>query len=218
MPEAFEIWALSQLINQAKCNDIVKTYPVGKELYIWYSNGSAEIWSFGLTGQVFLNEMGNLEKLGKGWINGKKQKYSGTLQEMFNKQKQSILFISFENLANTIHNISTMKKMLGPTLIEQHDNLLGIGVAWGSEICHQAKLNPAKRCCDQDLSLLIDTIIDIRNKVITLYASFINNSTTDATAHANAINNWFYNLYAIRSMKVYKQGTKIEVNKRNWWI
>jgi hypothetical protein len=69
------------------------------------------------------------------------------------------------------------------------------------------------RACDQTLSKLADSMIEIRENIKKVY-----NEQVDESTCREFINEWFDNLYEIRVMSVYKKGSKIEVLGRSWWV
>jgi hypothetical protein len=69
---------------------------------------------------------------------------------------------------------------------------------------------PAK---DQELSKLADSIISTRDYILPIYTKFVSEQPT-----TEFVNGWFDNLYAIRNMKVYKNGVPIETGGRRWWV
>ena len=69
------------------------------------------------------------------------------------------------------------------------------------------------RACDQDLNKLVESIIEIREKIKKIYSEQI-----DEFNCKEFINNWFENLYRVRDMKIYKKGTQVKVLGRTWWI
>jgi len=102
-----------------------------------------------------------------------------------------------------------LKRTLGALLLDQ-SQISGIGVAWGSEILCKAGLRPDIKACSQDLSNLVDTLLDVKNSVQQLYKAELE-KTCDIQGFINA---WFNNLYAVRQMHVYKTGTPITVSGR----
>ena len=89
----------------------------------------------------------------------------------------------------------------------------GIGVAWGSEILFKTGLNPDMRCCDQNLHKLVESMIEIREKIKKKYSEQINEDNCK-----EFVNKWFDNLYEVREMDIYKKGSKLKVLGRIWWV
>lgn len=207
MPEGPEVWILSITINKLYLNN--NTYSIGKHLLIKDLN---EDWSFGLNGKVSISKsistsiQHKLIKIGTGWINGdiKAIKPIKPINDWMQATK--------EELQEEINKwINSRKKLAG--LILDGNKISGIGVAWGSEILYDAKLNPDIKACDQNLNKLVDSMIKIREQIKEIYIEYIN-----LIDPKDVINNWFENLYKTRKMNIYKKGTKLEVLGRTWWI
>ena len=106
-------------------------------------------------------------------------------------------------------------------VILDQSKICGIGVAWGSEILYNAKLNPDLKACEQSLDKLVDSMIEIRTQIQNTYIGFYLYNHYDYDNKDNLkelINDWFENLYKIRKMNIYKKGTKIQISGRSWWI
>jgi formamidopyrimidine-DNA glycosylase len=211
MPEGPEIWILSETIN--KFYHYEKTRAYGKHLFIFKKTEekSGENWSFGLTGKVQVLDNGDLIKMRSGWICGDQvacQNYDEEIQKLGTDWLTS----SEANLSKEIDTWVSSKKKLAGLMLDQ-SKISGIGVAWGSEILFKSGLRPDVRACDQDLSKLVHSMIEIREKIKQIYSEQVDESNC-----RDFINKWFENLYAIREMNVYKKGTKLEVLGRSWWV
>ena len=211
MPEGPEVWILSEAINKFYHTEKTKAY--GKHLFIFDSENKniCENWSFGLTGRVNISDDNNLTKLNTGWIYG----YQLELND-FSLETQKLgtnwLSCSETELYKEINNWIKSKKKLASLILDQ-SKISGIGVAWGSEILFMSNLRPDMRACDQELNKLVESIIEIREKIKKKYSELI-----DELNCKEFINNWFDNLYKVREMKIYKKGTQIKVLGRTWWI
>lgn len=208
MPEGLEIYALSYAINKI-FNGYTKA--VGKHLIV---NGT-EDWSFGITGSVYMDETGNLAKVNGGYLPGSVK----LIDNDINKLGPSWCHINDVTVViELVERWSKLNKKLGAILLDQSE-ISGIGVAWGSEILHKAHLRP-EMSAKSELSLpdakgdLINAIFDVRNSALNTYIEFIDRSQNIR----EFINRWYVNLYEIRTMKVYKKGTQIEVAGRKWWV
>jgi formamidopyrimidine-DNA glycosylase len=208
MPEGPEVWILSKMINEYYLNN--NTISIGKHLII---KDIQEDWSFGLNGKVNINENNELVKVETGWINGEKKQYD-------NKSVKELgldwMTANKKELEEEVQKWTNSKKKLAILILDQ-TKICGIGVAWGSEILYNAKLNPNLKACDQLLDKLVDTMIEIRIKIQETYINLYNENI-DNDKNKKLICNWFENLYKIRKMNVYKKGSKIQISGRNWWI
>jgi formamidopyrimidine-DNA glycosylase len=208
MPEGPEVWILSKMINEYYLNN--NTISIGKHLII---KDIQEDWSFGLNGKVNINENNELVKVETGWINGEKKQYE-------NKSVKELgldwMTANKKELEEEVQKWTNSKKKLAILILDQ-TKICGIGVAWGSEILYNAKLNPNLKACDQLLDKLVDTMIEIRIKIQETYINLYNENI-DNDKNKKLICNWFENLYKIRKMNVYKKGSKIQISGRNWWI
>jgi formamidopyrimidine-DNA glycosylase len=211
MPEGPEVWILSQAINAYYKE--VKTVSYGKHLFIL---DKTENWSFGLTGKVKITHPNELVKINSGWIYGSEDKYINIETE---KSKLGVNFMSSskEDLEKVVEGwIKSKKKLTG--LIMDQTNISGIGVAWGSEILFLAGLRPELKACEQNISLLVDSILYIREKIKNIYENELKEKNNEKELLKTFINNWFENVYMIRDMNIYKKGSKIQVLGRSWWV
>ena len=208
MPEGPEVWILSKAVNEFYKKD--RTISYGKHLFIL---DKSENWSFGLTGNVALDDYNENEliKIETGWINGDQIKYENLNNEL---DKLGIGFMtSDENLIrHEVDKWIKSKKKLAALILDQ-TKISGIGVAWGSEILFRAELRPDMRTSDQVLNKLADSILYIRQQIKNIYEKELKEKGAE-----ELIGKWFNNLYQIRDMQVYKKGSKIEVLGRSWWV
>ena len=206
MPEGPEVWILSKAINAY--NSEFEAYARGKHLLLVNNHGQKVDWSFGLTGQVKIDTNGCLCKCNLGTVFGKEQIIHESPRE-----DVSWFTATEEDLNKVVSSWATSKKTLGSLMLDQ-TLISGIGVAWGSEIAHEAGLMPHVKACSQPLTLLVPTLLRMRASIQQTYLDLLNKSTNTA----EFINAWFYNLYAIRNMKVYKKGDKVKVAGRTWYV
>jgi formamidopyrimidine-DNA glycosylase len=208
MPEGPEVWILSKMINEYYLND--NTISIGKHLII---KNIQEDWSFGLNGKVNINENNELVKVETGWINGEKKQYD-------NKSVKELgldwMTANKKEIEEEVQKWTNSKKKLAILILDQ-TKICGIGVAWGSEILYNAKLNPNLKACDQLLDKLVDSMIEIRIKIQDTYINLYNENI-DNNKHKKLMNDWFENLYKIRKMNIYKKGSKMKISGRSWWI
>jgi formamidopyrimidine-DNA glycosylase len=206
MPEGPEIYALSLALKKSGIN--AESY--GKHLYLI---DSKEDWSFGLTGKIHIDLDNNLTKINSGFSGSIKR--ANDIQELIKNDKLGINFMDAnKDQFNCIIEVwQNSRKKLGAFLLDQSE-IAGIGVAWGSEILAIAgDLRPDISANKQDLSKLSEAMMTIRDYIKHLYNSYVNMHNPH-----NVINEWFSNLYDIRSMNVYKQGKIVSTGGRSWWI
>jgi len=216
MPEGPEIWVLSKSIN-ALFKDDNMTQSYGKHLFVIHKK-KRENWSFGMSGRVQIYEKDGqyeIEKLNSGWLPGDTKPFHHYEDEIKHLGIDWMSGAKTE-LQKEVDSWTHSKKKLAGLLLDQ-SKISGIGVAWGSEILHHAGLRPDLKTCDQDLSGLVDSMIHIREKVKKEYSKQFNLSIKNDEL-VSFINKWFDNLYAIRTMEVYKKGSKKEVLGRTWWL
>ena len=208
MPEGPEVWILSKAVNEFYKKDRSISY--GKHLFIL---DRSENWSFGLTGNVALDDYNKNEliKIETGWINGDQVKYENLNNEL---DKLGIDFMtSDENLIrHEVDKWIKSKKKLAALILDQ-TKISGIGIAWGSEILFRADLRPDMRTCDQVLNKLADSILYIRQQIKNIYEKELKEKGSEAL-----IDKWFDNLYDVREMNIYKKGSKLAVLGRSWWV
>jgi len=211
MPEGPEIWILSEAINKYYHSN--KTISYGKHLFVFINsiNTEGENWFFGLNGTVKINDNNELLKMDTGWIYGNKNEFKN-----YDFEIQSLgldwMTSSKEKLQSEVNRwIKSTRKLAG--LMVDQTKISGIGVAWGSEILFKAGLRPDMRACDQNLSNLVDCMLIIRENIKKKYSEQL-----DEDNCKQFINDWFYNLYDIREMIIYKKGSKLEVLGRSWWV
>jgi len=219
MPEGPEVWILSKAINEHYKNEFTrtgnKTVSIGKHLII---NDVYEIWSFGLTGKVHINNLNELNKKQTGWVYGDQLKftdYNDTIKDL----GLDWMIASRKSLEEVVDKWIKSKQKLASLILDQ-SMIAGIGIAWGSEILFSAGVRPDIRACDQVLNTLVDEMIRVRKEVQELYKNelYKNELISNKLNVKEFINNWFSNLYDVRKMKIYKKGTKILVLGRGWWV
>ena len=208
MPEGPEVWILSKAVNEFYKKD--RTISYGKHLFIL---DKSENWSFGLTGNVALDDYNKNEliKIETGWINGDQVKYENLNNEL---DKLGIDFMTAdENLIrHEVDKWIKSKKKLAALILDQ-TKISGIGIAWGSEILFRADLRPDMRTCDQVLNKLADSILYIRQQIKNIYEKELKEKGAE-----ELIGKWFNNLYDVRQMNIYKKGSKLTVLGRSWWV
>jgi formamidopyrimidine-DNA glycosylase len=208
MPEGPEVWILSKAVNEFYKKD--RTISYGKHLFIL---DKSENWSFGLTGNVALDDYNENEliKIETGWINGDQVKYENLNNEL---DKLGIDFMTAdENLIrHEVDKWIKSKKKLAALILDQ-TKISGIGIAWGSEILFRADLRPDMRTCDQVLNKLADSILYIRQQIKNIYEKELKEKGAE-----ELIGKWFNNLYDVREMNIYKKGSKLTVLGRSWWV
>ena len=204
MPEGLEVHALAYAIQKIG----IPCQSYGKHLYI---NGRD--LSFGLMGKVKLNN-GIIEKTGNHWMTGYNVACP-TAEDLVltNRLGMNYATATIDDLETIIHKWGKSKRKLAVLLLDQ-SHIAGIGVAWGSEICHKSGLNPNLPANKQCLDNLAATMIEIRDTTWNIYKDYIDK----CQSLEDFVNEWFDNLYGIRQMVVYKKGTKLEIASRNWWM
>lgn len=214
MPEGLEVYALCFVLQREGYN--ADCY--GKHLLL-----DNQDWSFGLNGKMSIDGNGKLKKVVHAYKISKfgyKSTVPGdikpvnNLQDLISKNKLGVNLIDAtpEQLESIIIKWTKSRKTLGGLLLDQ-SHIAGIGVAWGSEILHRAELRPDIPAKLQDLTKLPGSIIIIRDMIKNIYKDYAMQQDTKTF-----VNGWFDNLYAIRSMKVYKKGNTVETGGRTWWI
>jgi len=205
MPEGPEVWILAQAVRQVPSYESVFSH--NKQLVLPHLN---QVWSFGLTGTVALEE-GRLIKRNSGFLPG------SICEGEFNEPTTSVAWMtaSREELQEMVHRrFETSRKALGALLLDQ--NLIGgIGVAWGSELLFRLKLRPEVSAKRQNLEELALQLVQLRSEVQELYQTVLAQGPAQAFT-----NGWYHNLYASREplLQVYKKGEPIQVYGRTWWV
>jgi len=217
MPEGPEVWILSKAINKFYSND--NTVSFGKHLIV---KDIKENWSFGLNGKVGVSSFNELVKIDGGWINGDNIKYEN-YEDSIKELGLDWMTTSKEELEKEVEKWIKSKKKLAALILDQ-TKISGIGVAWGSEILFKADLRPDVKACDQVLNKLVSSMIEIRKKIQDIYELELQRTLEVCKIYNNdiklreLINCWFENLYEIREMDIYKNGSKLQVLGRSWWV
>jgi formamidopyrimidine-DNA glycosylase len=214
MPEGLEVFILSKAMKSLgfECSSYGKHLLI-KELH----NGEKYDISFGLIGKIKLDKNLKIQKIENNEIPSGDMKKINSYEEA--KEKLGIDWVKAtkEEISEIVYKWKNRKKQIGALLIEQNE-LCGIGVAWASEILHNAKINPTEKAHTLEflnlIEPLINSIIYIRDKMI---KNYLQNIGVD---NIKFVNEWFENLYKIREkdMKVYKKGDEIKVGGRIFYI
>ena len=109
-------------------------------------------------------------------------------------------------------------KQLGAVLLDQ-TVLAGLGVAWASEVLHEAGLLPDVRASHQNLSKLTPALLAVRERIRAVYLAewdaVVSGCTGDPLVAFTR--GWFQNLYSARVMAVFKKGQAVNVAGRTFW-
>ena len=217
MPEGPEVAFLSKSLN-IYYNDNSFSSAYGKHLLL----KNKEDWSFGLNGTVHINEKNELIKNKDKWVSGNISSFT-SISTFITTNKLGINWLtsSKQQIHTIVQQWAHSKKTLASLLLDQ-SQIAGIGVAWGSEILFQSNLKPELKAIDQ---LINDSII---NHFVTIiahigihalyqYDIYLSKAKNNQDLK-NVVQNWYHNLYAERTMHVYKKGKKIKVGGRSWWV
>ena len=117
------------------------------------------------------------------------------------------------------------------SLLLNQSHIAGIGVAWGSEVLHHARIYPFEKydhLNQAERERLINSLISVRDDACAVYdecldaivdeANSVSVQSTEITALVEFVNGWYNNLYHARRMHIYKCGHPITVGSRTWWI
>jgi formamidopyrimidine-DNA glycosylase len=201
MPEAPEIEALSIVLNKIG----IKCIRYGKHLFMM---DKCEDWHFGLVGKVKLTDTLEISKHSSamtGYIN-----LANNLQDIIAKHKLGVDWLNGD-IKPVVEKWKGRNKTIASLMLDQSE-ICGIGVAWGSEICKNCGINPKSKAKDIDLEHLIKSMLFIRKKITIEYNKYILTQNL-----IDFVNNWFTNLYSIRTLEVYKKGIQIDIAGRTWW-
>jgi len=201
MPEGPEIWILSQAINNYY--NFNECYYIGKHIIV-----NNIIWSFGLNGIIQVNDQDVLVKpVENNWMNG-------INQEGTTFQSSKFDWLTTTDLTLFVQKLKKSQSKIGPYLINQK-NISGIGIAYGSEILHRANLHPNTICSNLTNSVnLLQALYEVRQEIMQFYQ----NELLTYSNKKRFINSWFYNLYQIRPMKIYKKGNQVKISGRTWYV
>jgi formamidopyrimidine-DNA glycosylase len=219
MPEGPEIWALGYALNLMGIH--AKIY--GKHL--WY-NGLD--YSFGLTGGIHIsmgeNRRYTIEHIPRGYIPGETRD-SKSMDELISHHRFEFDYMSAGNLEikNIVDKWMGYSRTIGGLLLDQQQ-MSGIGVAWGSEILNLAHISPLSKINKLDVNFklaLINAMIAIQKSIKNVYKSYIDKIHTDKGNQGliEFVNEWYSNLYKIRTMNVYRKkgAVKVKTAGRNFY-
>lgn len=190
MPEGPEVWALSYALQKIGLQS--KSY--GKHLLCNNTD-----YSFGLTGAIYLDHNLTLKKIKKGSVYGSEEEFE-TFTEFAKCDWMTATKNEIEQIINDWKQKKPKHKIV--SLFRDQSEICGLGVAWMSEIMHDARLSVT--CTMENANdTLIDSICNIRDEIKLLYQHEIDKLTPQSLVEF--VNKWCYhNLYKIRVMKVYK--------------
>lgn len=208
MPEGPEVWFLSRLLQTVPGNTAVSCHGkclfVGKVTMHFGLESGVEckvcpdtgvvVTTFNKRGITGHATEGEHMRLGIDWMTSTPAK----LHEIVMK--------------NALRAVKLGSWMLDQTAIA------GVGVAWASEIAHEAGLDVNKPMRVQNVSKLAEAYVKVREGVKTVYEQELRKAIGKEIEIANA---WFRNLYDARLLhgllKVYKCGTPVSVGSRVFW-
>jgi hypothetical protein len=191
IPEGPEVWILGMAIQRVLQTTSMPTstptppqtishpfvYTHGKHLFVIQpvNNGSDsfvyENLSFGMVGKVYMDPCTYriVKQESGGWITGTTESFSSA--EALEASRASLgidwMLATEEQLFQQLQSWMTSRKQLASLIVDQ-SRIAGIGVAWGSEILHRARLLPHVASCKQQESmhLLLPAILSIRQELI----------------------------------------------------
>jgi formamidopyrimidine-DNA glycosylase len=215
MPEGLEVFILAIALKElgyvcfSKGKHVILKDPYSGE---WFD------YSFGLMGKVHIDEKNlTLHKIKHPKIVSGDKKLLKDEKELDSTLGLDWMTADKDQLETVVRSWLTKKRQIAALLLDQKE-ICGIGVAWGSEILHVAKIHPTtKTNLLQFLDLidnLVSAIITIRDKFKKIYLE------TMPQNNKKFVNEWFLNLYKAREndMNVYKKGSCVRVSGREFWI
>ena len=205
MCEGPEVFALA---NALACAD-VSAFSYGTHLFV---EQSQEDWRFLSNGcNVVLNEDGSLEN--SRW-HGVTRSPASSPADLISHNNLGIDWMQASpmEILYVVEKWSKSRKPLGARIASQFD-MAGLGVAWGSEVCHQAHVVPPEPSNEQDLGNVAEALISARNTLENFYSDMV----TPENAR-EFISEWPLNVFNSRTMLVYEQGDPVAVNGYTWWV
>lgn len=213
MPEGPEVWLLVYALTwydgpkrwvTVQANG--KHMLVQVEPDVWYD------WSFGLKGQVQLLSDGLLTKKSSGWMFGDIKPIAW--QDTVSKVTDWWTMSSEKEQCSWWDDIANNRRRIADLITDQH-SLQGVGVAWGSEWCYVAGVDPREKMTPDNMEKLRGCVDDIRAKIRKEYLDLFMRHREDVCGF---INHWYEILYENRTMQVYRKGTSCMIAGRRWWI
>ena len=214
MPEGPEVYILAKVLKTVgfDCDS------VGKHLLLRDAiTGELFDFSFGLAGRIALGDNLNVKKINHPTFPSGDKILIKTKEEVKSKLGIDWMTATKSEMRTVIESWGNRKKSIGALLLDQ-TQICGIGVAWGSEILYQSKIQPDIKSNLLDfLNLtdgLLNAVYEIREKVRKLYLESVEKDSR------KFVNSWFMNLYKIRRdvMKVYKKGATKKVSGREFYV
>jgi formamidopyrimidine-DNA glycosylase len=214
MPEGPEVYILAKVLKTIgfDCDS------VGKHLLLRDAiTGELFDFSFGLAGRIALGEKLEIKKINHPTLPSGNKLLIKTKEEVKNKLGLDWMNATKSEIRTVIERWCNRKKSVGALLLDQTE-ICGIGVAWGSEILNQSKIQPDIKSNLLDFLNLTDELVnavyEIREQVRKLYLNSVEKDSR------KFVNSWFMNLYKIRKdmMKVYKKGDTKKVCGREFYV
>ena len=207
MPEGPEVWILAEALR----TKFPLAFARGKHLC---ADGAT--FSFGLFGGLALRPDGKLEHIARGDVSGKALPEAALMGLNLGPDWMTA---PVPTLAALVDTLRPRKKLLGSLLTDQ-TVIGGLGVAWASEVCAAAGLRPDVRASEQSLDGLVPALAAVRDSIQATYITYWASVQADSTGDALVAfcTGWFQNLYAVRTMRVYKVGTPVTTNGRVFWV
>ena len=206
MPEGPEVWILARALQTRFSTSVSR----GK--HVWVDGVD---YTFGLFGGLRLGGAGEL-------VHVKRSTVSGEAVPLASLNEYELgpdwCTASERVLAELGSALQGRKKMLGALLTDQ-SIVCGLGVAWASEVCAEARLQPHVHASDQDMASLGAALLVVRERVLKVYETHwaaVQAGTGDPLVAF--LQGWFESLYRLRDMRVYKTGTPVKVAGRIFWV
>ena len=211
MPEGPEVYILAKAMKAIGFD----AHSYGKHLLVkdWHSGEIFDV-SFGLVGKIRIDKDKQLIKIVSSTLPSGYMKKINSFEEGKANLGIDWMTASKDDLQLVLDGWTKRKKQIGALLIDQHE-LCGIGVAWASEILHCCSIRPDEKPNTFDFldikEKFFEAVINVRDRAKKEYMKYLERNN-------NIVDQWFENLYEIRTMTIYKKGTEFNVAGRTFYI
>jgi len=212
MAEGPELWFLSNAINTHYEMPITSNY--GKHMFIHSPEApTIKDWTYGERGRVKISKDLSMRKVSSGNVLVGFENDWENIEEAKKNLGINWMMANYDDIVALVDTWRPSKRTLGALLTDQSE-IAGIGIVWACEILGAVYLDPTKRACDQELTYLAGSMMNLR-----VYAKYIYSDYLFAHQERldEIVNEWPHNLFPLRELIIYEKCDPVKLGVRQWY-